>query len=208
MKLSEYASYDAVGLGGLVSRREVSSYELARTALRACEAANPHINAVIETWQPEPADVAPKLGNGSPLAGVPFLIKDVGVTMAGRKLEFGSRLAEGFTAVADSILMQRFRRAGLVTLGRTTTPSLRGAVRRNPRSSVRRATHGIRRMAQAAPAAALLRRCCGRRRRHRAARSRYRCSRLDSHSIGHFWRIWPQADPWPRIERAFARRGN
>jgi len=122
MKLSEYASYDAVGLGGLVSRGEVSSYELAHTALSACEAANPHINAVIETWQPESADVAPKLGNGSPLAGVPFLIKDVGVTMAGRKLEFGSRLAEGFTAAADSILMQRFRRAGLVTLGRTTTP--------------------------------------------------------------------------------------
>lgn len=122
MKLSEYVSYDAVGLGDLVSRGEVSPQELADTALRAYEAVNPQINAVIETWQPELADIAPALAHRSPLSGVPFLIKDVGVTMAGRKLEFGSRLSSGFTPTADSILMQRFRSAGLVTLGRTTIP--------------------------------------------------------------------------------------
>ncbi|WP_065201892.1 amidase [Chromobacterium subtsugae] len=122
MKLSEYAQYDAIGLGQLVARGEVSPQELAETALRACAAVNPHINAVIETWQPELADAAAALERGSPLAGVPFLIKDVGVAMAGRKIEFGSRLAQGFTAAADSILMRRFRQAGLATLGRTTTP--------------------------------------------------------------------------------------
>ncbi|RAS25823.1 amidase [Paraburkholderia bryophila] len=122
MKLSEYVNYDAVGLGHLVGRGEVSPQELADAALRACQAVNPHINAVIETWQPELADVAPALARRSPLAGVPFLIKDVGVTMAGRKLEFGSRLSSGFTPAADSMLMQRFRGAGLVTLGRTTIP--------------------------------------------------------------------------------------
>jgi amidase len=122
MKLSEYVSYDGVGLAELVSRGEVSPQELAHTAVRACESANPHINAVIETWQPEVSDVASALENRSPLAGVPFLIKDVGVTMAGKKIEFGSRLSEGFTAAADSILMRRFRSAGLVTLGRTTIP--------------------------------------------------------------------------------------
>ncbi|QND83858.1 Uncharacterized protein ChrSV_1631 [Chromobacterium vaccinii] len=122
MKLSEYAQYDAVGLGNLVARGEVSPQELADAALRACAAVNPQINAVIETWQPELSGIAPALERGSPLAGVPFLIKDVGVTMAGRKIEFGSRLAQGFTAAADSILMRRFREAGLATLGRTTTP--------------------------------------------------------------------------------------
>ena len=122
MKLSEYASHDGVGLGELVARGEVSPQELADAALQACGLANPSINAVIETWQPEFADVTPALEKKSPLAGVPFLIKDVGVTMAGRKLEFGSRLSQGFTPAADSILMRRFRSAGLMTLGRTTVP--------------------------------------------------------------------------------------
>jgi amidase len=117
MKVSEYTKYDAVGLGDLVGRGDVSPEELADAALRACEIVNREINAVIETWQPEKADVAAALKRQSPLAGVPFLIKDAGVTMAGRKLEFGSRLAEGFTPPADSILMQHFRRAGLVTIG-------------------------------------------------------------------------------------------
>lgn len=122
MKLSEYASHDGVGLGELVARGEVSPQELADAALQACGLANPSINAVIETWQPEFADVTPALEKKSSLAGVPFLIKDVGVTMAGRKLEFGSRLSQGFTPAADSILMRRFRSAGLMTLGRTTVP--------------------------------------------------------------------------------------
>jgi amidase len=122
MKVVEYATYDAVGLGALVARGDVSPGELADAALRACELVNSDINAVIEVWQPEPADVTAALKHQSPLAGVPFLIKDVGVTMAGRKLEFGSRLAEGFTPTDDSILMQRFRCAGLVTIGRTSTP--------------------------------------------------------------------------------------
>lgn len=122
MKISEYVQYDAVGLGRLVAQGEVSPQMLADTALRACASVNPQINAVIETWAPDLADVSPALAHQSPIAGVPFLIKDVGVSMAGRKLEFGSRLAEGFTAQADSILVQRFREAGLVTFGRTTTP--------------------------------------------------------------------------------------
>ncbi|MCR2664978.1 amidase family protein, partial [Salmonella enterica] len=81
--------------------------ELADTALQACAQINPKINAVIESWSPDLADVAPARESNSPLAGVPFLIKDVGVAMAGRKNEFGSRLAQGFTAAADSLLMRR-----------------------------------------------------------------------------------------------------
>lgn len=39
-------------------------------------------------------------------------------------MELGSRLAAGNVAGADSSLMQRFRRAGLVTFGRTATPEM------------------------------------------------------------------------------------
>ncbi|MGA5823744.1 amidase [Kitasatospora sp. NPDC094028] len=118
MKLSEYVTYDGVGLADLVARRHVSAAELASTALLACETVNPKINAVVETW---PAQDTPAPGS-TPLAGVPFLIKDLAVAMAGRRTEMGSRLATGNTADSDSTLMTRFRRAGLVTLGRTATP--------------------------------------------------------------------------------------
>ncbi|WP_033287497.1 amidase [Amycolatopsis jejuensis] len=118
MKISEYVSCDAVGLAELVARREVTPAEVAGAAGRAVEAVNPRINAVVETW---PAEDVPEPG---PLAGVPFLIKDLGITMAGKRSELGSRLAAGAVAAADSFLMRRFRRAGLVTIGRTTTPEM------------------------------------------------------------------------------------
>lgn len=44
--------------------------------------------------------------------------------MAGKKMEMGSRLTARHMASADSCLMTQFRRAGLVTIGRTTTPEM------------------------------------------------------------------------------------
>ncbi|MFJ2770667.1 amidase [Streptomyces sp. NPDC087300] len=120
MKISEYVGHDAVGLAELVAKGEVTSADLEEVAREAAEAVNPRINAVVETW---PSDDDPVPG-GAPLAGVPFLIKDIGVTMAGRRMELGSRLAAGHVAAADSALMRRFRRAGLVTFGRTATPEM------------------------------------------------------------------------------------
>ncbi|MFB4271044.1 amidase [Nonomuraea sp. GTA35] len=120
MRVTEYVSFDAIGLAELVAKGEVSPAELQAAAHEAAQAVNPQINAIVETWQ---ADDEPAPGS-TPLAGVPFLIKDIGVSMAGRRMELGSRLAAGNVSGADSFLMRRFRRAGLVTFGRTTTPEM------------------------------------------------------------------------------------
>ncbi len=120
MRIAEYVNFDAVGLAELVAKGEVTPAELEAAAREAVRAVNPEINAVVETW---PADDVPEPG-GTPLAGVPFLIKDIGVSMAGRRMELGSRLAAGHVARSDSSLMRRFRRAGLVTFGRTATPEM------------------------------------------------------------------------------------
>ncbi|MFH8410267.1 amidase [Streptomyces sp. NPDC018019] len=120
MRITEYVTFDAVGLAELVAKGEVSPAELEAAAREAAQAVNPQINAIVETW---PTDDGPHPGS-SPLAGVPFLIKDIAVSMAGRRTELGSRLAAGNVAGADSSLMQRFRRAGLVTFGRTATPEM------------------------------------------------------------------------------------
>ncbi|MGW7279390.1 amidase [Streptomyces sp. NPDC054844] len=128
MRVAEYVHFDAVGLAELVTKGEVTPAELTATALDAAEAVNGRINAVVETW---PADSEPHPGS-SPLAGVPFLIKDIGVSMAGRRMELGSRLAAGNVARTDSALMLRFRRAGLVTFGRTATPELAYSITTEP----------------------------------------------------------------------------
>ncbi|MFJ7779866.1 amidase [Streptomyces yangpuensis] len=118
MELHEYTQYDAVGLAGLVARGEVTAAELTGAAQAAMAAVNPLVNAVVESW---PAEDEPVPGS-TPLAGVPFLVKDLAVSVRGRRTELGSRLAAGNVAAADSFLMRRLRRAGLVTLGRTATP--------------------------------------------------------------------------------------
>ncbi|WP_085694852.1 MULTISPECIES: amidase [unclassified Pseudomonas] len=118
MKLEEYAAHDGIGLARLVAAGDVTPQTLAALASEAVQRVNPSLNAVIEHWAPT---VTP--GSG-PLAGVPFLIKDLAITAAGRRNELGSRLAQGLVAPNDSHLMQRFNAAGLLTLGRTTTPEM------------------------------------------------------------------------------------
>ncbi|MFE7613193.1 amidase [Streptomyces celluloflavus] len=128
MRISEYVSYDAVGLAELVAKGEVTPAELEAAAREAAQRINPQLNAIVETW---PADDEPDPGS-TPLAGVPFLIKDLGVSMAGRRTELGSRLAVGNVAGADSSLMRRIRRAGLVTFGRTATPEMAYSITTEP----------------------------------------------------------------------------
>ncbi|WP_320779237.1 amidase [Streptomyces sp. CRN 30] len=128
MKVAEYVKYDAVGLAELVAEGEVTSAELHAAALDATQAVNPQINAVVETW---PVDDEPRPGS-TPLAGVSFLVKDIGVAMAGRRMELGSRLAAGNVARADSSLALRLRRAGLVTFGRTATSEMAYSITTEP----------------------------------------------------------------------------
>ncbi|MGP2440382.1 amidase [Streptomyces sp. JW3] len=128
MEVAEYVGFDAVGLAELVAKGEVTPAELEAAARAAAAAVGPRINAVVETWD---TDDRPAPGS-APLAGVPFLIKDIGVAMAGRRMELGSRLAAGHVAGGDSFLMSRFRRAGLVTFGRTATPELAYSITTEP----------------------------------------------------------------------------
>src|SRR5665811_1292519 len=102
MKISEYAAYDALGLGELVARGEVTPQELAATAMAAIEAINPSVNAVVETYPDRIESLyEASLGTG-PFRGVPFVIKDVFGHEAGRKIEFGSRLCRDMKVAQDT----------------------------------------------------------------------------------------------------------
>ncbi|MDX8542064.1 amidase [Mesorhizobium abyssinicae] len=121
MKLHEYSSYDATGLAELVSRREVTTVELARLAREAHDQMNPKLNAVVEFY----ADAESVPGSDAGLfGGVPFLRKDISATEAGRLYECGSRLYRGFRPTVDSYFVERARAGGLRIVGRTTTTEL------------------------------------------------------------------------------------
>ena len=122
ISLRDYASFDGLGLAELVARKEVTPDELAAAALEAVAKLNPTINAVLGTL---PAQSAAAIRAGlpaGPFAGVPFLIKEIVLHAKGVRCEMGSKLAQGFVPDADTELMTRFRRAGLVLIGTTQTP--------------------------------------------------------------------------------------
>jgi len=90
--------------------------------LSAVERVNPQINAVLETYPERIAALERGARPGGAFAGVPFLLKDIGASEAGKPQEMGARLARGRLAPADSFLTGLFRTAGLSILGRTATP--------------------------------------------------------------------------------------
>ena len=122
MNLAEYAAFDGLGLADLVRRREITPRELARTALAAIEMVDPEVKAVVEIYSDSVDGLNENgLGNG-PFRGAPFLIKDVSPHFGGRRLEYGSRLCQGFIVEKDSFFGQLVKASGVNTIGRSSTP--------------------------------------------------------------------------------------
>jgi amidase len=123
MKLEEYVREDGLGLAERVSRGEVSPSELAQVALEAAERVEPRIHSLVRTFPERARDVRREALPAGPFQGVPFLLKDFPLER-GTPGELGSRLCRGLVSPHDTHLMERFRAAGLVTLGCTNTPEL------------------------------------------------------------------------------------
>jgi len=118
----EFETYDALELSELVARKQVSAAEMLEAAIARIEAVNPTINAVVQKmYDAARATIAAGLPAG-PLAGVPFLIKDLYAWCKGARVGNGSRLFDGFVADRDYTIIERYKAAGLVILGRTNTP--------------------------------------------------------------------------------------
>jgi len=122
--LPEYDRYDGVGLAGLVRTGQVSPAELLDAALERVTALNPRINAVVHLAEERARAVVQAGLPQGPFAGVPFLLKDLTVHMKGLPYTAGSLAFAGKVSAFDSTVVERYQRAGLVILGRTTTPEL------------------------------------------------------------------------------------
>ncbi len=122
MAFKEYAAYDGLGLAGLVRKGEVTPAELAEAAITRIEARNPTLNAVVYKAYDEARRTAASALPDGPFRGVPFLIKDLGVSVAGWPKTHGSKFARGYVDDADSGLVARYRESGVVLVGKTNTP--------------------------------------------------------------------------------------
>jgi amidase len=134
--IAEYGALDALGLAELVQRRQVSPTELLEEAISRNERVNPKLGAVITTVYDDARRVAGALGQvgavggsvdrsvAGPFAGVPFLVKDIYCDMAGVPATSSSRYLVGHKPARDATIVERFRKAGLVTFGRTNAPEL------------------------------------------------------------------------------------
>jgi amidase len=123
----EYLQHDATALAELVERGDIRPDELAELAIGRIEATNPTVNAVIRTMYDEARrELETGLPDG-PFRGVPFLLKDLRAAYAGVPTTSGSRFFHDLVPDHDSELVARYRRAGLVTLGKTNTPEFGGA---------------------------------------------------------------------------------
>jgi amidase len=143
LTIEEYSRYDATGLVGLIKSGQITREEVQAAAIDAVTLANTSLHACVEGPWERPLDADPQ----GPFAGIPFAIKDILCHAAGVPVHMGSRaLAEGLNFDDDTILMARFRRAGLgvvcttktpeFALNATTEPVLGGPVR-NPWDATR-----------------------------------------------------------------------
>ncbi|MCP4749981.1 MAG: amidase [Proteobacteria bacterium] len=118
----EYDNYDGLGLAELVAKKEVSALELCEEAIERIERSNPKLNAVVTPMFDHARRSIRENPPQGPFAGVPFLLKDLLVAYAGVPLTMGCKGLRDYIPDRDSELVSRFKKAGLVILGKTNCP--------------------------------------------------------------------------------------
>ena len=81
--LSDYETYDAMGLAELVRKGDVTPMELLECAIERVDRHNPVLNAVVlPMYEEARSRIEAGLPDG-PLRGVPLLLKDLGLLYTG-----------------------------------------------------------------------------------------------------------------------------
>ena len=111
-------------LAAALAGRKISSVELTTLCLERIARLNPQLNAFI-TVDPEKslamaraADARLGRGEGGPLTGIPLAHKDI-FCAEGWLTTCGSKMLANFVSPYDATVIERFKAAGTVTLGKT-----------------------------------------------------------------------------------------
>ena len=128
MTANDLCFLTATELARMIRARHVSALEVMQAHLAQIERTNSEVNAIV-TLTPERAlegarEIDARLARGEdpgPLAGLPVAHKDLALTR-GLRTTFGSPIFRDFVPDVDSVIVERLRHAGAVTLGKTNTP--------------------------------------------------------------------------------------
>ena len=121
MAFKEYGNYDAVGLGELVRRKQVTPKELLDEAIARTAKVDPEINAVVVRHYDFARRQIDKGLPDGPFTGVPFLLKDLDL-LEGTRTTFGASVFKDEVADHSGTLAQRFLNSGLTIFGKSSSP--------------------------------------------------------------------------------------
>lgn len=119
----------ATEMARAIRDREVSAREIMTAHLQQIERVNPTVNAIVSAIDPEQAlalagKADERLAAGEdvgPLHGLPVAHKDMEET-AGIRTTFGSPIYSDNVPTRDTLLVQRLKAAGALTIGKTNVP--------------------------------------------------------------------------------------
>jgi amidase len=128
MDATDLCFLPAVEMARLIRTRALSSREVMEAHLARIAAVNPKLNAIV-TLLPEramagaaAADEATARGEATgPLHGLPIAHKDL-IQTRGIRTTYGSPIYADHVPEVDALTVERLRRAGAITIGKTNTP--------------------------------------------------------------------------------------
>src|SRR6478672_6976651 len=118
----------AIEMARLIRVKKLSAREALAAHLKQIERVNPKVNAIVTLVAELAADSAAKADEMQarkeklgPLHGLPVAHKDL-LETRGIRTTFGSPLYKDFIPTEDDIVVERIRRAGAITIGKTNIP--------------------------------------------------------------------------------------
>ncbi len=129
-----YTESDALTLGELVRKGDVTPAELLEAALTLIDRHNPRLNAVIHRLDDMArAQLAAGVPRDAPFAGVPYLLKELASMWQDAPLTNSCAWLRHVRAPADSEQTRRIKAAGFVLVGKSNAPENGWAITTEPR---------------------------------------------------------------------------
>lgn len=128
MKNQEICFLTAAEIARRIRAKELSATEVMEAHLTQIERVNPKVNAIV-TFLPEQAldqaraadEALANKEDVGPLHGLPVAHKDLTLTK-GIRTTFGSLALQDFVPEEDALIVERLKKAGAITIGKTNTP--------------------------------------------------------------------------------------